>query len=85
MTGHFSEKSLQFAENLLGKCNQKKLREQNKQPRTPEQEAADQSRSQALKGKPAATQGATRSEAARRAAETRRKCRGGSPSPTPTA
>ena len=82
----FTIEALQYAEELLGKCNQKKLREQNKQPRTPEQEAADQSRSQALKGKPAATQGATRSEAARRAAETRSKCKGGgSPSPAPTA
>jgi hypothetical protein len=86
MTGHFSEKSLQFAENLLGKCNQKRLREQNKSQRTPEQEAADQSRSQALKGKPAATQGGARTEAAKKAAETRSKCKGGGSSPaTPIA
>jgi hypothetical protein len=81
----FTIESLRFAEDLLGQCNQKRLREQNKSQRTPEQEAADQSRSQALKGKPAATRGGARSEAAKKAAETRRKCRGGSPSPTPTA
>lgn len=78
----FTVEALQHAEDLLGKCNQKKLREQNKQPRTPAQEQADQSRSQALKGKPAATQGTARSEAARRAAETRSKCKGGTTSPT---
>ncbi len=82
----FTADALQYAEDLLGKCNQKKLREQNKQPRTPEQEAADQSRSQALKGKPAATQGGARTEAAKKAAETRSKCKGGgSPSPAPAA
>jgi hypothetical protein len=78
----FTIEALQYAEDLLGKCGQKKLREQNKGQRSAEQEAADQSRSQALKGKPAATQGASRSEAAKKAAETRRKCKGGSPTPT---
>jgi hypothetical protein len=82
----FTTESLRFAENLLGKCNQKKLREQNKQPRTPAQEQADQARSQALKGKPAATQGGARTEAAKKAAETRSKCKGGGSSPaTPIA
>ena len=77
----FTIEALQHAEDLLGKCNQKKLREQNKQPRTPEQEAADQSRSQALKGKPAATQGGARTEAAKKAAETRSKCKRGTTPP----
>ena len=81
----FTTESLRYAEDLLGKCGQKKLREQNKGQRSAEQEAADQARSQALKGKPAATQGTARSEAARRAAETRRNCKGGSSTPAPTA
>ena len=81
----FTTESLRYVEDLLGKCGQKKLREQNKQPRTPEQEQADQARSQALKGKRAATQGGARSEAAKKAAETRRNCKGGSSTPAPTA
>ncbi len=93
MTGHFSQKSweevegLLFAENqenkFLGKCNQKKLREAAKQPRTPAQAEADRARSQAARG---ATQqsSAVRSEAAQRAAETRKKCRGGGATTGPT-
>lgn len=82
----FTIEALQHAEELLGKCNQKKLREQNKQPRTPAQEQADQARAQALKGKPAATQGGARTEAAKKAAETRSKCKGGTTPPVaPTA
>jgi hypothetical protein len=84
MTGHFSEKSLQFAEDLLGKCGQKKLREQRKSSRTPAQLDADEARSQALQGKPAATQGAARSEAAKKGAETRSKCKGGRSPENPT-
>lgn len=80
----FTTEALQYAEDLLGKCDQKKLREQNKSQRTPEQLAGDQARSQALKGKPAATQGTTRSEAAKLGAETRKKCKGGENAPTPT-
>jgi hypothetical protein len=83
MTGHFSDEALDaveamFAEGqknlFLGQCNQKKLREQNKQPRTPEQEQADQARSQALRGKSAAS--GNRSESAKKAAQTRRQCKG---------
>lgn len=79
----FSEESLQEVQQLLyvertnpyeGQCGQKKLREQNKGPRTPAQEQADQARSQALSGKSAP--GANRSEAAKKAAETRRQCKG---------
>ena len=58
----------------LGACGQKKLREQNKQPRTPLEEQADQARAQALRGRSAS--GANRSEAAKKAAETRRQCKG---------
>ncbi len=72
----FTIESLRFAEDLLGKCNQKQLREQNKQPRTPAQQQADQSRAQALKGKPASSRGTSRSEAAKKAAITRQKCKG---------
>ena len=72
----FTVDALQYAEDLLGKCNQKKLREQQQQPRTPAQEQGDQARSQALKGKPAATQGGARTEAAKKAAETRKNCKG---------
>jgi hypothetical protein len=57
-----------------GQCGQKKLREQNKQPRTPLQEQADQARSQALRGKSAAS--GNRSESAKKAAQTRRQCKG---------
>ena len=76
----FTIESLRFAEDLLGKCNQKQLREQNKQPRTPAQQQADQARSQALQGRPAAVQGGSRSEAAKKAAVTRQRCKGGAPS-----
>jgi len=69
-----------YAENpYKGKCGQKQLREQNQQPRTPAQEQADQARSQALKGK---SKGGNRSEAAKKAAETRRRCKGGAATPT---
>ena len=83
MTGHFSDEALDaveamFAEGqkdpLLGTCNQKKAREANKTQRTPEQLQADQARSQALRGKSAAS--GNRSEAAKKAAETRKQCKG---------
>ena len=80
----FTKDALEAVETLLyaeqgenpyeGQCGQKKLREQDKQPRTPAQEQADQSRSQALRGRSAS--GANRSEAAKKAAETRRQCKG---------
>lgn len=80
----FTQESLQEVEQLLyaegqenkylGQCGQKKLREQSKGPRTPAQEQADQARSQALRGR--ATGGSNRSEAAKKAAETRRQCKG---------
>jgi hypothetical protein len=80
----FNKEALDAVETLLynegqknpyeGQCGQKKLREQNKQPRTPAQEQADQARSQALSGKSAAS--GNRSEAARKAAKTRSQCSG---------
>jgi hypothetical protein len=67
---------LLYSENkFLGQCGQKKLREQAKGPRTPAQEQADQARSQALGGKSVGAN-ANRSEAAKKAAETRRRCKG---------
>jgi hypothetical protein len=93
MTGHFSQESwkvvegLLFAENqenkLLGECGQKAKREAMKQPRTPLQAEADRARSQAQRGATRQSS-ATRSEAAKKAAETRRRCRGGGSSTGPT-
>lgn len=82
MIGTFSTDSLElvsellFAEDLTGKCGQKKLREQNKQPRTPAQEAADQQRSQQRSQQNQSGSSTARSEAAKKGAETRRRCKG---------
>ncbi len=80
----FTTEALETVETLLyaegqenpyeGQCGQKKLREQRQRPRTPAQEQADQARSQALRGKTAPS--TNRSESARKAAETRRRCKG---------
>ncbi len=85
MTGHFSQESWEEVEGLLyaegqpnpleGKCGQKKLQEQAAQPRTAAQQSADQARAQANRGKDNIPS-ATRSEAARKGAETRKKCAG---------
>jgi hypothetical protein len=79
--------SLLYAEGqknpLEGQCNQKKRREAMRQPRTPLQEAADRARSQAQRGRTQQSS-AVRSEAAQRAAETRKKCRGGGSTTGPT-
>jgi hypothetical protein len=65
-----------FWENkYAGKCGQKALREQDRQPRTPAQEKADRARAQARRGK-SNMSSATRSAAAKKAAETRRQCKG---------
>lgn len=61
---------------LAGECGQKAKREAMRQPRTPAQEAADKLRAQQQKGKPRGSS-ATRSEAAKKAAETRKRCKGG--------
>jgi hypothetical protein len=92
MTGSFSEEALaqveaMFAEGqvnkLAGECGQKAKREAAKQPRTPLQQEADRARSQANRG---ATQqsSAVRSEAAKRAAATRARCKGGGATTGPT-
>ncbi len=92
MTGSFSEEALaqveaMFAEGqqnpLAGECGQKKKREAAKQPRTPLQQEADRARSQAARGATRQSS-AVRSEAAKRAAETRKKCRGGGTTTGPT-
>ena len=72
--------SLLFAEGQVnpyeGKCGQKKLREQAAKPRTPAEQNADKARSQARRGKPVGGS-ANRSEAARKAAATKARCKGG--------
>jgi len=80
----FTEEALAAVEELLyaeyknkyaGQCNQKQLREQNKSQRTPAQQAGDQARAAKLRGR-SRMSGSTRSEAARKAAETRKQCTG---------
>jgi len=80
MTGHFSKEAFDavaefFAEETLGTCDQKKKREARKGQRTQSQQQADDARSQALRGKDTMPS-ASRSEAARKGAETRKKCAG---------
>lgn len=78
----FTTESLQEVTELLyaegnpyeGKCGQKKLRKQNQDQRTPAQQEADKRRSQEMTGK--AKPSANRQEAAKKAAETRKKCKG---------
>lgn len=67
-----------FAEDLLGECDQKKKREARKGQRTAEQLQGDKDRSQALRGKDTMPS-ASRSEAAKKSAATRAKCKGGQP------
>ena len=66
---------LDFANPFLGQCGQAKLRAQNKKPRTGAQQSADKARSQKLTGHTAT--GGNRSAAAKKAAETRKRCKGG--------
>lgn len=74
---------LLYAENkLAGTCGQKKAREQAKGTRTPGEQAGDEARSQALKGR---TPSGNRSAAAKKAAETRAKCRGSGGGASPPA
>jgi len=79
---YFSEESLAevwnllYAENsLAGECGQKEKREARKGERTPEQQKADDQRSSKARGKDAVPSSA-RSEGAKKAAETRRRCSG---------
>jgi len=80
----FTEESLATVEELLfgewrnkfeGMCGQKQLREQNKTQRTAAQQAGDQARAAKLRGR-SRMSGSTRSEAAKKAAETRKQCSG---------
>lgn len=59
-----------------GKCGQKKLREQRKSEQTPAQQQAAQERGAKMRGRDTVPSG-VRSEAARKAAETRKRCKGG--------
>lgn len=89
MIGTFSAESLaqvqaMFAEGqvspLAGECDQKKKRQAARQPRTPAQQQADRARSQANRGRTGQSS-SVRSEAAKKAAETRKRCKGGAASP----
>jgi hypothetical protein len=80
----FTEEALAAVEELLyaeyknkyaGQCGQKQLREQNKTQRTAAQQAGDQARAAKLRGR-SRMSGGTRSEAAKKAAETRKQCSG---------
>ena len=85
MIGTFSQEALDavsefFAEGqqntLEGQCGQREKRKAMAKPRTPLQEQADRQRSQQQRGK--STQSSSvRSEAAKKSAETRRRCKGG--------
>jgi len=87
----FTQESLSAVNSLLyaegqsnpheGECGQKEKRKQEKQSRTPAQADADRERAQANRGQDNIPS-ATRSEAAKKAAETRKKCKGQSPNPT---
>lgn len=59
---------------LEGQCGQKEKREKSAKTRTAAQQQADKARARNRRGKPA---GGNRSEAAKKAAETRKKCKGG--------
>ena len=80
----FTTESLQYVSELLyaedpllGECGQRKKKEQqqNQKERTPAQQAADRARGQSQRGVDS-TPSAVRSEAAKKAAQTRRKCKG---------
>lgn len=69
---------------LAGECNQREKRKTQAKPRTPAQEAADRARSQTQRGK--STQSSSvRSEAAKKAAETRSRCKSGGSNTGPVA
>jgi hypothetical protein len=82
----FSNESIELVNQLLyaegqvspleGECGQKAKREAAKQPRTPAQQEGDRARSLAQRGATRQSS-ATRSEAAKKAAETRKRCKGG--------
>jgi hypothetical protein len=85
INANFSEESLESVREMLyaegqvdpleGTCGQRKKREQNKTQRTPAQAQADKQRAQNQQGRDTIPAG-VRSEAAKKAAETRRRCKG---------
>jgi hypothetical protein len=85
INANFSQESLESVRGMLyaegqvdpleGTCGQRKKREQNKTQRTPEQAQADKQRAQHQQGRDTIPAG-VRSEAAKKAAETRRRCKG---------
>jgi hypothetical protein len=90
MIAGFSEESLNAVwdllyaeEDLEGTCDQKKRLKSVSKPRTPAQKEADKIRSQANRGKDQ-TSSTVRSNAAKKAAETRRRCKGLPANPSPS-
>jgi hypothetical protein len=93
INANFSEESLNLVREMLyaegqidpleGTCGQRKKREAMKQPRTPAQAQADRARSQSQQGG-SNVSSSVRSEAAKKAAETRKRCKGGTPGKTST-
>jgi cell division protein FtsN len=76
----FSQESWNYIETLLfeehdltGQCDQKEKRKRRQMQRTPAQKQADKIRSQEMKNQP---QPGNRSEAAKKSAQTRKKCHG---------
>ena len=69
------------APDLTGQCDQKKKKEQRAEPRTGPEQAADRQRASEMRGKDPIPSG-ERQEAAKKAAETRKKCQKTSPSTT---
>lgn len=61
---------------LTGQCKQKEKREKRQQERSPDQQQADKERASEMAGKPVAPN-ADRQAAAKKAAETRKKCKEG--------
>jgi hypothetical protein len=88
----FTDESLEFVSSLLyaetpnpleGQCNQKEKKKLQQKPQTPEEEQAARQRAQTQRGRDTVDP-SVRSEAAKKAAETRRRCRGLPSSNTPT-
>jgi hypothetical protein len=67
---------------LEGQCNQEKKEQAKAEPRSPEEKKADTARAQASTGQDSVPAG-TRSDAAKKAAETRSKCPGNNTSGGP--
>ncbi len=93
INANFSQESLESVREMLyaegqtnpleGQCGQKAKREAAKKPRTPAQMQADQARSK--QGGSSKQSSSVRSEAAKKAAETRKRCKGTSGPTAPAA